>query len=457
MGNTSSDKTPVNHGLTAFHRRVLQIYETVLGSKKEIVPEDLEKLFPQRSEFCEKFTNWMKRLSYKHTANRESFIFACEVMLLDSELMLKEEYRRHSFNFIEIFLHMIVAKFPQQIEGVSQTDVMSFIRMFISLFLDDSKDNSMVINALGGLVHKQFVESDQIHPDKFLKLFKENLTTAVFFGKRQFEHLLLGEPIPKLMSIKEGHVLTDQMLLLIGLSNNKILNRETAQLIYSSKSMGNSFQRLAFSLTGYQAPIIILIKNTFDLIGSNNNISIFGAYAHCTWSDSLSYIGTPDTYLFTIVPEFKTFYPFNGRGGKDYLYLNTKNMPNSAYKSGMGIGGGIHSKARIWLDHDIMNKSYVEIDDSTFEKGVLSQSPYDYLKIDQIEIWGFPDEHTSDTQLKLKRQETEAILSSRKINIKEMFGHADDEFIIAENHKHEDGIEIEHGNEKLSLKRFETS
>lgn len=453
MGNTNQSLGKKAEELKALHKQVINIYETTLENKKEVKAADLEALFPNRIELCKRFTEWMKKLSYKQTANREAFIFACEILLLDSEYVLKEEYKNHSFNFIEIFSYMVLAKYPNEILSINKNDVSDIIKAFISLFLDETKDTTMINEVLGRMANKIFVLSEESTLEKFIKIFKENLPTAIAFGKRQMENLLLGEPVPRIPTLKEGFIMNEQILLMLGMTNNKILNQDKVDLLYSSKSMGNSFHRLAVSLKGYDAPVVILIKNNYDLLGSPNNTSIFGVFTNCMWQDGLSYFGNADTYIFKIFPEFKTYYAFNGKGGKEYLYLNTKQIANSIYKSGLGIGGGISSKARIWIDYDIMNKSYAEDNDMTFEKGIISQSPYDFLKTDQIEIWGFPDKDTAERQAKFLANENDAIINGRKIDKKEMFNQPGNELIMTKQYKFKDNLNIDFEDEKNKLRK----
>ena len=70
----------------------------------------------------------------------------------------------------------------------------------------------------------------------------------------------------------------------------------------------------------------------------------------CEWNDSLAYFGNAETFLFSIEPQFKTFYTFNGKGGSNYVYLNTKKINNSVYNVGLGFGGENNEFHRIWID-----------------------------------------------------------------------------------------------------------
>ncbi len=71
--------------------------------------------------------------------------------------------------------------------------------------------------------------------------------------------------LPEIIGEK-GELLSPSLLLIIGLSNNKILNQPKIERIYSSISNGTSFNKLAYSIRGYTAPMIFLIKNSYNTI-----------------------------------------------------------------------------------------------------------------------------------------------------------------------------------------------
>lgn len=455
MGGTGSRVAEQSEELKNFHLKARKVYEEELGNKEEVTAKDLLNVFPNRLIFCQAFVQWMKTLSYKGTANRQSFIFATEILLLDSNHVLKPEYKNHAFNFLEIFMHMVLSKLPQNIESISQQQVESFIAVLVNLFLDENEETDLIKKSLFSLVKSLFAGNSSALAGSVIYAFKSSLPYIVFFAKNKFENLLFHQKEIEVPLIKGDHIMNKQILLLLGLTNNKILNRFDMKLIYSSRSMGSSFHRLSSALVGYEAPTIMLIRNNYDLINSHNNTGIFGAYTNCKWEDSLSYFGSPENYLFKITPEFKTFFTFNGQGGKEYVYLNTKHINNSIYKPGLAFGGGIKTKPRIWLDYELLTKSKAEDKDKTYENGILTQSPYDHLKINCIEIWGFPDETTEEKQQSYKKMENDMIMNNRKIDKKAMFAQQGNELLFENQFKFKEQLNIDFEHEKAKVKREE--
>jgi len=41
---------------------------------------------------------------------------------------------------------------------------------------------------------------------------------------------------------------------------------------------------------------------------------IFGAFVKCPWWDQLKYQGDNEGFLFSLLPKFRTFYSFRGKG-----------------------------------------------------------------------------------------------------------------------------------------------
>jgi len=83
---------------------------------------------------------------------------------------------------------------------------------------------------------------------------------------------------------------------------------------------------------------------------------VFGAFTKCEWLDYLGYFGDSHSFIFSYQPKFHTYYSYNGKGGKNYCYMNTKQINNSRYKCGLGFGGdNEYDYFRIWLDKDLLN------------------------------------------------------------------------------------------------------
>lgn len=123
------------------HKNILKIFAE-LCPDQTISENSLKSLIPNRSLFTRIFFQWMESLSYKKNANRESFVFACEILSLDPEHVLKEEYKNHTFGHLEIFLHMILQKMPNKIEQITIEETTSYVDLILNFFLGEDVDSS---------------------------------------------------------------------------------------------------------------------------------------------------------------------------------------------------------------------------------------------------------------------------------------------------------------------------
>ena len=154
MGNSKSKATEEESILTNYHRSYSRIYSEI--TVEPILTEtDLLKIFPNRTLFCDNFLKWMKILSYKKTANKESFIFACEVLTLDPEDIIVTAYKNHSFVFIDLFMHMCLQQLPTEINEVSNAQLANFAATFVNFFFKDQNKVVDLSQKIGDIVRVQ--------------------------------------------------------------------------------------------------------------------------------------------------------------------------------------------------------------------------------------------------------------------------------------------------------------
>ncbi len=101
------------------HYKIIELYRLYFPNKKQIDEQDLLKIFPGRKLFCQCLFKWMCILSYRKTANRESFLYAIEIFILDSSLLIKESYVNHSYSFIDIFMIMTLCIRPSELHKIT--------------------------------------------------------------------------------------------------------------------------------------------------------------------------------------------------------------------------------------------------------------------------------------------------------------------------------------------------
>ena len=153
-------------------------------------------------------------------------------------------------------------------------------------------------------------------------------------------------------------------------------------------------------------------------------MGVFGGFINTEVKDILGYHGTPETFLYRYLPDFKSFHTYTGQGGQNFFYLNSKRIANSRYPCGIGFGGDGYENFRIFLDSDLLEKSKSYDYDKTFENGALTDSSKTYLEISRIEVWGFPDSLTRQKQIMFRENEEQVALNNRKVDRMEFMGNA---------------------------------
>ena len=88
------------------------------------------------------------------------------------------------------------------------------------------------------------------------------------FGKQNISRLLKEGKDFALPSFEsEGpEVLTPSLLFLLSMVNSKLLGSLRVRKLFSSSSSGFSFQKLVFALKGFNAPVVLLLRNRYNTI-----------------------------------------------------------------------------------------------------------------------------------------------------------------------------------------------
>ena len=187
--------------------------------------------------------------------------------------------------------------------------------------------------------------------------------------------------MPRLDSeiLEQSKILDDKLWSTLFLALPKLELIKDIDLIFNSSKDGLSFNRFSHAIIGYKAPMIFLFKHYKDPLYEENGVDkfaddwIIGAYVNQEIKDNAKFGGDVNTCLFQISPDVKLVRTTNGKGGTNYVFLNTINLDNSNsnYSYGLGFGGNT-DRFRLWLDgNSIKDKSYLDPEDTTFELGIL--------------------------------------------------------------------------------------
>ena len=241
--------------------------------------------------------------------------------------------------------------------------------------------------------------------------------------------------------MKSAKILNQSVLAVLRMSNNKLSEVKSLQCLYNSSQSGSSFNRLAYSLIGYNAPTVLLIKHTYKTIEGQSLKGIIGAYVGVPWKDEFGYWGDNTTYLFTLKPRVKFAYGYKGQGEQNFTYLNTKKIANSKYSVGLGFGGSEYKEFRLWLDDDLVGGSYVRGSDKTYPACNLSEGYEEILNIDSVEAWGLGGAESLAQQEGYREMRQQMITNARKIDKKQLIQGDFAGQALGKNFSHRDQID----------------
>jgi hypothetical protein len=228
------------------------------------------------------------------------------------------------------------------------------------------------------------IDSDkkQITCDFFYSTFRDNFEYGRHALREGFRALFNEEkPFLPTFDAEQASILDSNLLALVRMATNKLPTTGKIHCLYNSLKSGSSFNRLAFALVGYSAPTLLLIRHTFQTTDGQSYKGTIGAIVSSEWRDELGYWGDSSVTLFTVLPRVRFLYSYKGKGGSNYVYLNTKKIMKSKYKVGLGFGGDDFKNFRIWLDDEILEKSSTYFDDDTFPMFALNEGYDEHLKV----------------------------------------------------------------------------
>ena len=161
--------------------------------------------------------------------------------------------------------------------------------------------------------------------------------------------------------------------------------------LYSTETDGRSFNRLEYSVLGYDGPTMITIKTKTG--------AVIGAYAETSWKDSMNYFGTDECFMYQLMPQLKVLRPTGNEN--NFMYMHSNELHNSpvmpvaasGLPSGLGFGGNLDTKPRLFIPESLEDCSATFMD-KTYDIGQIlppadgSMNFVEKFEIDILEIWG---------------------------------------------------------------------
>jgi len=395
--------------------------------QKVLVRDGLIKQFPENPEFASNLFQWFQKMSNSDLITFKEFIASLEVILKEPIQYQVSYFNSRSFDKYEIFLQVSTGQYMVDKDSatISYTQGVTFLKELLNCFHSKGQPDQRNIDQAASLMANTFFrdKNTTISWRDMTYNIKNNLPYINKMVKLYFSGKFVQPGIPLHLPAleEESQILNKELLGVFYLSNSFFHNLPKLQLVYSSAKSGTSFNRLALSLRGYEAPTLILVKHVEvadEARGKERTSHVFGGFARTGWNDELKYNGDSESYIFSLIPNFKSFYAYKGQGGTNYTYMNTKRIQGSKYKVGLGFGGDSFKNYRLWLDEELESGSYASPDDLTYDKGFLIDPSITKFNIEHVEIWGLGDQNTLRGQQEYRQREMELIESQRKVDKK---------------------------------------
>uniref|UniRef100_A0A2A4JD53 MTOR-associated protein MEAK7 n=1 Tax=Heliothis virescens TaxID=7102 RepID=A0A2A4JD53_HELVI len=152
-------------------------------------------------------------------------------------------------------------------------------------------------------------------------------------------------------------------------------NQNKWRFLFSSHIHGESFSTMTGRIQD-QGPSLLIIQD--------NAGYIFGGYASVSWSLGPNFVGTEDSFLFTLSPKMRVYPASNYNNHFQYINHHTKTLPN-----GLLMGGQFNFGA-IWVNGDPFGEGSSAESCSTF-RGYKRLSKEPNFRIKSLEVWGVGD------------------------------------------------------------------
>lgn len=151
------------------------------------------------------------------------------------------------------------------------------------------------------------------------------------------------------------------------------------RFLFSSHIHGESFSTMTGRIQDQGASLLII---------EDNSGYIFGGYAPASWSLGPNFVGTEESFLFTLAPKMRVYPATTYNNHYQYINHHTKTLPN-----GLLMGGQFHFGA-IWVNGDPFGEGSSAESCSTY-KGYKRLSKEPNFRIKSLEVWGVGDKPMS--------------------------------------------------------------
>jgi hypothetical protein len=196
--------------------------------------------------------------------------------------------------------------------------------------------------------------------------------------------------------------------------------------LYTTARDGISFNRVAHNILGYGGQTCIMIKSTTG--------DVFGIFSDAPWKDSNRFYGNSNSFLFSLVPQFKILRSSaTTNGAFQWLNLKSYGLPH-----GIGVGG-TNENFRLHIP-DSLEDCLVRTQCDTFERGRLISSG-ERFEIMDLEVFGVGGDlavaEALQAQGKDRNMRNELIQKARTVDKAAFLDNSfDQEFLLSKTFSH---------------------
>jgi hypothetical protein len=151
-----------------------------------------------------------------------------------------------------------------------------------------------------------------------------------------FKFLTFSVPFKLPKVNKNSRILTKELLALFYLSNTYFQSTETLKGIYLAIGNEISYSKICKALFDFKGPTLILIQHEDS--DADQKKYIIGGFNSLPWHDSFNYQGSKDSYIFSLLPSFRNYFPDkHATSVEHYCFLsNENNDSNNGIRKGIG-------------------------------------------------------------------------------------------------------------------------
>lgn len=391
---TTVDKTmSYNIEREILHHKLKNDLVNIKGIK-ELNCDNFKLLFSDNSYFSKYLKKWLCKLSYKKKINEEIYFMGIEVFLLTYNNRSIKHFNTN-ISYLEIIICIVLNINPSELgNSIKLSKIKKIFKFLFNIFISDRDLKSEdIITSLCNTIYSEY--SINIYKDidanelknietniiKIKDIFG-NILNNLFFIKQEIEYKVNIRKYPVLPILNKNYlIMNKEILLMLGLHNNKIINNENLDRLFYANNNDFNFIKFGTSITNINKPIILLLKinNFYEL---KNQKGIIGAYIPTNIKEVVGFSGNYNCYLFQLYPKVKFFSQNQSKMQENYIHFNLKgDIP------GLGFGYNEEKeKFRLWIDKNIEN-SYCISKDGTYQQGCLTVKCDIHINIETVEVF----------------------------------------------------------------------